>query len=58
MQFLEKTMESVREHRDVKLVIINKRRDFLVSECNYHTLKCFLKKLLAIEIKISISKNK
>ena len=35
-----KTMENVRKHRDIKLLIINKRRNYLVSEPNYHKRKC------------------
>ena len=35
MLFLEKTMENVRIHRDIKLVTTNKRRNYLVSEPNY-----------------------
>ena len=31
-----KTMENVRNHRDIKLVISDKRRKRLVSEPNYH----------------------
>ena len=31
-----KTMENVRNHRDIKLVASNKRRKQLVSEANYH----------------------
>ena len=31
-----KTMESVRKHRDIKLVTTNGRRKKLVSETNYH----------------------
>ena len=46
-----KTMESVRKHRDLKLVTTDKRRHQLVSEPNYHTTKCFSKNLLAIEMK-------
>ena len=46
-----KTMENVRKHRDIKLVITDKRRNQLVSEPNYHTTKWFSEKLLAIEMK-------
>ena len=46
-----KTMENVRKHRDIKLVTNDKRRNQLVSEPNYHTTKCFLENLLAIEMK-------
>ena len=31
-----KTMENVRNHRDIKLVTSHKRRKRLVSEPNYH----------------------
>ena len=31
-----KTMENVRNHRDIKLVTSDKRRKRLVSEPNYH----------------------
>ena len=34
-----KTMENVRKHRDIKLVTTEKRRNYLVSESNYHTKK-------------------
>ena len=46
-----KTMESVRKHRNIKLVITDKRRNQLVSEPNYHTTKWFSENLLAIEMK-------
>ena len=46
-----KTMQSVRKHRDIKLVITDKRRNHLVSEPNYHTTKWFSENLLAIEMK-------
>ena len=46
-----KTMENVRKHRDIKLVIRDKRRNHLVSEPNYHTTKYFSENLSAIEIK-------
>ena len=47
----EKTMENVRNHRDIKLVAADKRRNQLVSEPNYHTTKWFSENLLAIEMK-------
>ena len=49
--FFEKTMEHVRKHRDFKLITTNKRRNYLVSECNYHTTNFFSENLLAKEIK-------
>ena len=44
-------MQNVRKRRDIKLVTTNKRRNYLVSEPNYHTKKWFSKDLLAIEMK-------
>ena len=46
-----KTMENVRNDRDIKLVATDKRRNQLVLEPNYHTTKYFSKNLLAIDIK-------
>ena len=46
-----KTMENVRNHRDIKLVISEKRRKRLVSEPNYHSCKNFSDHLMAIEMK-------
>ena len=46
-----RTFMNVRKHRDIKLVTIDKRRNQLVSEPNYHTTKWFSEKLLAIEMK-------
>ena len=43
--FFGKTMENVRKHRDIKLVTKEKRRDYLVSEPNYHTTKFFTENL-------------
>ena len=34
-----KIMENVRKHRNIKLVTIERRRNHLVSERNYHTEK-------------------
>ena len=46
-----KTMENLRKHRDIKLIITERRRNYLVSESNYHTAKFFTEDLLAIEMK-------
>ena len=54
-----KTMENMRKHRDITLVPIKKRRNYLVSEPNYHTTKSLTEYLLAIEmIKTQILMNK
>ena len=34
-------MENVKKHRDIKLVTTDKRRNQLVSEANYHTIKWY-----------------
>ena len=34
-----KTMKNVRKHRNINLVATEKRRNYLVSEPNYHTAK-------------------
>ena len=41
----------MRKHRDIKLVTTDKRRNHLVSEPNYHAIKCISENLLAIEMK-------
>ena len=46
-----KTMENVRKHRDIKLATTERRRNYLVSEPNYHTKKFFTENLLATEMK-------
>ena len=46
-----KTMENVRNHRDIKLVTSDKRRKRLVSEPNYYSHKTFSEHLMAIEMK-------
>ena len=46
-----KTMENVRNYRDIKLVTTDKRRKRLVSEPNYHAHKIFSEHLMAIETK-------
>ena len=51
-------MENVRKHRDIKLVTTDEKRNNLVSETNYHTTKCILENLLAIEMKKKGKMNK
>ena len=46
-----KTMENLRKHRDIKLATTEKKRNYLVSEPNYHTTKFFTENLLAIKMK-------
>ena len=46
-----KSMENVRNHRDIKLVTTDEKRNKLVSEPNYHTTKRFSKNFLVIEMK-------
>ena len=54
-----KPMENVRKYRDIKLVTTDKRRNKLVSEPNYHAIKCFSENLVAIEmIKTKVKMNK
>ena len=51
MQFLKKAMKNVRNHRNMRLITTERKRNYLVSEPSYHTLKFFTDNLLAIEIK-------
>ena len=54
----ERTMENVRKHKNIKLVTTEKR-NYLVSEPNYHTTKFCTENLLAIEMrKTQILMNK
>ena len=54
-----KTMESIRKHRDIKLVTTNKRRNKLVSEPNYHTMNYISQDLSIIEMnKSKVKMNK
>ena len=48
---LQKAMENVRKHRNVKLVTTERRRNYLVSEPNYHITKFFTKYPTPIEMK-------
>ena len=42
----DKTMENVRKHRDIKLVTIEKRRNYLVTEPNCRITKFFRENLI------------
>ena len=54
-----KPVENVRKHRNIKLVTTERRRNYLVSEPNYYTMKLFTEKWLAIEMrKTQILMNK
>ena len=44
-----KTMKNVRKYRDINTT--ERKRNYLVSETNYHTTKFFTKNLLAIEMR-------
>ena len=48
-----KATKNVREYRDIKLVTAEMRRNYLVSEQNYHTTNFLTENLLAIEMKKS-----
>ena len=50
-----KTMENVRNHREIKLVTTNERKNKLVSEPNYHTTMQFSENLMAIELKKTVT---
>ena len=46
-----KSVENLRNHRDIKLVTSNKQRNKLASESNYHTTKYISEDLLIMEMK-------
>ena len=54
-----KTMENVRKHRNIKLVRTDYKRNKLVSEPNYHTMKLISDNLAIIEMrKVKVKMNK
>ena len=54
-----KTMENVRNHRDIRVVTTDKRRSILASEPNYHSTKYISKDLLIMEMKkVEVKMNK
>ena len=46
-----KTMENIRNHRNIKLVTTDKKRSKLVSEPNFHTINLISEYLSIIEMK-------
>ena len=42
-----KNMENASKYRDIKLETIENRRNYLVSEPNYHTKKIFYRKFIS-----------
>ena len=54
-----RALENVRKYRDIKLVTTERKRNYLVSEPNYHTTKFFTENLLTIQMrKTEILMNK
>ena len=54
-----KTMENIRKHRDIKSVTMDKKRNKLVSEPNYHTINYISEDLSIIEMnKTRVKMNK
>ena len=54
-----KTMENVRKHRDIKLVKSDKKRNKLVPEPNFHTVKLIDNNLAIVEMrKVKVKMNK
>ena len=54
-----KTTENVRKYRNIKLVKTDKKRNKLVSEPNYHTMKLIDDNLAIIEMKkVKVKMNK
>ena len=46
-----KIMKNVKKNGNSKLVTTERRRNYLVSKPNYHTIKFFTENLLVIEMK-------
>ena len=46
-----KTIENIRNHKDIELLTNEARRNYVVSGASYHTIKCFLENLLATKMK-------
>ena len=46
-----KTRKNVRKHRDIKPVTTERRRNYLLSEPNFHGTKFFTENVLPIEMR-------
>ena len=46
-----KTMENARKYRKTKLLTTERRKNYLVSDPNRHTIKLFTENVLAIEMR-------
>ena len=46
-----KTMEDARKYRKTKLLTTERRKNYLVSDPNRHTIKLFTENVLAIEMR-------
>ena len=54
-----KTMENIRKYRDIKIITVDKKRNKLVSEPNYHTINFISEDLSIIEMnKTKVKMNK
>ena len=51
-------MKNVRRHRDIKLVTTERRRNYLASESNDHTIRFSTENLLATEMKKKQKENR
>ena len=51
-----KTIEYVRKHNDMRLATIERRRNYLISESNYHTIIIFSENLLVVEMRKNADK--
>lgn len=40
-EVFEITMGNVRKHKQIEIITVIERRNYLMSEPNYHTIKCF-----------------
>ena len=49
--FFGKTLENVREHRNIKLITRERKRNYIVSEPNYHSTKIFTENLLVTKMR-------